>query len=111
MMERQHLSRVTKASEMVDVVPTRSPEERSPSHEQSPPEDLISFGAGVGGGETAGNGHAPHNGFSNGNGNGNGNGKGVANHHNGSAPQADPFSDEPYYVTGPADVNAAVKMG
>ena len=111
MMDRQHLSRVTKASEMVDVMPTRSPEERSPSREQSPSDDLISFGAGVGGVEAAGNGHAPHNEVSNGNGLGNGNGKGVANHHNGSSAQADPFADEPFYVTGPADVNAAVKMG
>ncbi|GJJ75260.1 LAS seventeen-binding protein 5 [Entomortierella parvispora] len=109
MMERQHLNRVTKASEMVDVVPPHSPEEHSPSRQQSPSEDLISLGAGVGGVEAAGNGHAPHSGASNGNGLGNGNGKGVA--HNGSSAQPDPFADEPYYVTGPADVNAAVKMG
>lgn len=123
-MERQHLNRVTKASEMVDVVPVRHSQELSSHDEHTPASnDLISFGAGVGGGEIAGNGQpAPHNGFSNGNGNGigNGNGKGVVSSHSefaaaaaaaAASAEADPFADEPYYITGPADVNAAVKMG
>ncbi|KAI1319768.1 putative actin patch assembly and actin polymerization protein [Mortierella claussenii] len=115
MMERQHLSKVTKASEMVDVVPTRSAE-NSPNGLRNP-QDLMSFndgnGAGVGG-KSVGNGHT----HSNGNGVSTGNGKSMSASPTGplgSVPtqtaSADPFSDEPYFVTGPADVAAAVKMG
>ncbi|KAF9188392.1 putative actin patch assembly and actin polymerization protein [Haplosporangium sp. Z 767] len=107
MMERHHMSKVTKASEMVDVVPSHAAE--VPLNGQNGG-DLISFGEadgasiGAGVGDSVRNGH-PH---SNGNGVSNGNGKSVA-----TTPQtpADPFADEPYFVTNPADVAAAVKMG
>ncbi|KAG0247885.1 putative actin patch assembly and actin polymerization protein [Mortierella polycephala] len=107
MMERHHMSKVTKASEMVDVVPNHTAE--VPSNDQNG-DDLMSFGEtdgasiGAGVGDNVRNGH-PHN---NSNGVSNGNGKGVA-----TAPQtaADPFADEPYFVASPADVAAAVKMG
>ncbi|KAG0201013.1 putative actin patch assembly and actin polymerization protein [Mortierella sp. GBA30] len=106
MMERQHLSKVTKASEMADVVPNRTGDS-SPNGPQSPSEDLMSFAdtPGVHHGSGAGNGHAN----SNGNIVSNGSGKGVASPATTQA--ADPFGDEPYFVTGPADVAAAVKMG
>ncbi|KAF9292023.1 putative actin patch assembly and actin polymerization protein [Mortierella alpina] len=111
MMERQHLSKVTKASELVDVVPKRTGD-ASPNGQHNPNEDLMSFvdntgvnqGAGVGNGVS--NGHT----YSNGNGVANGNGKSAV-----SPPatkqETDPFGDTPYFVTGPADVAAAVKMG
>ncbi|KAF9557720.1 hypothetical protein EC968_007500 [Mortierella alpina] len=111
MMERQHLSKVTKASELVDVVPKRTGD-ASPNGQHSPSEDLMSFaentsvnqGAGVGNGVS--NGHA----HSNGNGVANGNGKSAVSPQ-ASKQEADPFGDTPYFVTGPADVAAAVKMG
>lgn len=107
MMESHHLSRVTKASEMTDVVPNRNGDSLSNS-QFSPTHDLISFddndGAGVG------HGHSNNNGAST------GNGKGVSSDHKGASasvmqPTSNPFSDESYYVAGPADVASAVKMG
>ncbi|KAF9173425.1 hypothetical protein BGX20_003237 [Mortierella sp. AD010] len=115
MMERQHLSKVTKVSEMTDIVPARA-QPSAPKTPFDPNQDLMSFndGAGTGVGNGAGNGY----GHSNGNGNSVGEGKRVAPNHNGAtntatAPTsaADPFADEPYYTAGPADVAAAVKMG
>lgn len=110
MMERQHLSKVTKASQ--NDLPTTQPPEAKPN------QDLISFGdgAGVGIGQGAGNGFGDSNGHSNGNLNGkytngnpvsNGKGSALAS----SQPAKDPFADEPYYVTGAAEVATAVKMG
>ncbi|KAG0300165.1 putative actin patch assembly and actin polymerization protein [Dissophora globulifera] len=104
MMERQHLSKVTKASELTDVVSNRS-RETSPNSQHGPTNDLMSFQESDGLGVGTGNGYVHSN--------GNGNGKSVS--HNGSHAAspivADPFADEPYFVTGSADVAAAVKMG
>ncbi|KAI7820545.1 hypothetical protein BC939DRAFT_504966 [Gamsiella multidivaricata] len=104
MMERQHLSKVTKASEMTDVVPSRNVETLS-NGQRSPAHDLMSFDGGDGAG--VGNGHV----HSNGNGAVTGNSKGVATNGSAAVHSADPFSDQPYLVAGPADVAAAVKMG
>lgn len=97
-MENHHLDKVTKASEMADVVPKRNGDSLSTGPFSST-HDLISFddndGAGVG------HGHGNDNTTST------GNGKGVSN----DQPTSNPFSDEAYYVAGPADVAAAVKMG
>ncbi|KAF9963812.1 putative actin patch assembly and actin polymerization protein [Modicella reniformis] len=107
MMESHHLNRITKASEMADVIPNRNGDSLS-NGQFRPSNDLISFdnnnGAGVG---------LRH---SNSNGTTTGNGKGVSSNHNGtstatSQPTSNPFADEPYFVTGPADVASAVKMG
>ncbi|KAF9427876.1 putative actin patch assembly and actin polymerization protein [Podila epigama] len=118
MMERQHLSRVTKASVMTDVPTSQPTVAQSPVNETH---DLISFGYGSGVGN--GNSHGDNNVLGNGNGNGNLNGKHANGNgtSNGKAPSAavgaappvsrNPFEDEPYFVTGPADVAAAVKMG
>ncbi|KAG0345436.1 putative actin patch assembly and actin polymerization protein [Podila humilis] len=128
MMERQQLSKVTKASQLNNA-PTSPPANSAPG-----PEDLISFGgdgAGVGMGVVAGspprNGNifSDTNGHSNGNLNGKQSSNGAAptsNTSNGkdvtsvtsntnAQPSNDPFADEPYYVAGAADVAAAVKMG
>ncbi|KAF9104013.1 hypothetical protein BGX27_010272 [Mortierella sp. AM989] len=115
MMERQHLNKVSRVSEMVDVVPTRSLE-APPTNPFNPNQDLMSFndGDGVGVGNGAGNGYA----HSNGNNISPGNGKRASPNYNGATnpvtspiSPADPFTDEPFFTTGPADVSAAVKMG
>ncbi|KAG0340001.1 hypothetical protein BG000_000930 [Podila horticola] len=110
MMERQHLSKVTKASQ--NDIPVTQPTDTKSN------QDLISFGdgAGVGVGQGIGNGFGDSNGHSNGNHNGKyTNGSPVSNG-KGSTPAAsqpakDPFADEPYYVAGAAEVATAVKMG
>ncbi|KAF9364350.1 putative actin patch assembly and actin polymerization protein [Mortierella sp. NVP85] len=98
MMESHHLSKVTKASELDS--PNRNGDSLS-NGQFSPTQDLMSFddndGAGVGG-----HGRSHHS---------NGNGKGVANDYRGAQSTANPFSDEPYFVSGPDDVSSAVKMG
>ncbi|KAF9357516.1 putative actin patch assembly and actin polymerization protein [Mortierella sp. AD094] len=115
MMERQHFNKVSKVSEMADVVPVRS-HQSVPNAPFSPNQDLMSFndgdGAGVGNG--TGNGYV----HTNGNGNSVGEGKRVSPSYNGvTSPatlpisSADPFADESFFTAGPADVAAAVKMG
>ncbi|KFH67406.1 hypothetical protein MVEG_06139 [Podila verticillata NRRL 6337] len=110
MMERQHLSKVTKASQ--NDIPATQPTDTKPN------QDLISFGdgAGVGVGQGHGNGYVESNGQGNGNLNGkHTNGTPVSNGKGSTAvlsqPAKDPFADEPYYVTGAAEVATAVKMG
>ncbi|ORZ16014.1 hypothetical protein BCR41DRAFT_353353 [Lobosporangium transversale] len=111
MMERQHMNKVTKVSAMTDVVPNRSPE-NAPRSSQDYQQDLMSFNdidaAGVGKGRS--NSYE----YNNGNGASVSNGKGAPTSYNGPSTHAsstDPFSDEPYFVTGPVDVATAVKMG
>ncbi|KAG0012537.1 putative actin patch assembly and actin polymerization protein [Entomortierella chlamydospora] len=115
MMERQHLSKVTKVSEMTDIVPARA-HPSAPKAPFDPNQDLMSFNDGVGAG--VGNGAGNGYGHSNGNGNSVGEGKRVSPNHNGATNPAiapvsapDPFADEPYFTAGPADIAAAVKMG
>lgn len=110
MMERQHLSKVTKASQ--NDIPVTQPTDTKPN------QDLISFGdgAGVGVGQGIGNGFGDSNGHSNGNHNGKYTNGGPVSNGKGSTPAAsqptkDPFADEPYYVAGAAEVATAVKMG
>ncbi|KAF9095744.1 putative actin patch assembly and actin polymerization protein [Mortierella sp. GBA35] len=96
MMERQHLSKATKASESGNAVQNRNGD----ADQHVPTQDLLSFDTvGSGNGAGVGNGHA----HSNGNGhNASANGKSVA--HNIAQ---DPFADEPYSVAPQSDV----KMG
>ncbi|KAG0227560.1 putative actin patch assembly and actin polymerization protein [Actinomortierella wolfii] len=129
MMDRQQMQRIQRASTMTDVV-SNAPgaavimegngKRRSPS-----PEQTGSAYAGVGGNATS-NGHtngypatttaAPqrstppssqtqqawqHQQQA----------QVVPSSHDVAAPEENPFADEPYFVTGPADVAAAVKMG
>ena len=96
MMERQHLSKATKASETGNAAHNRNGDD----DQYVPTQDLLSFGTvGSGDGAGVGNGHA----HSNGNGrSANANGKSVA--HNVAQ---DPFADEPYSVALQSDV----KMG
>ncbi|KAF9437417.1 putative actin patch assembly and actin polymerization protein [Entomortierella beljakovae] len=123
MMERQHMNKITKVSEMTNVVPDRAREplfnnndnnNNNVNNNSNNPfdndDDLIAFnsneGAGVGNGK--GNGYPSPNGSRV----STGNGKSTSPSHNGAkSPAADPFSDEPFFTTGPADVAAAVKMG
>lgn len=103
MMERHHLDQVTRASEMTDVVPNRNGDTLT-SDPFNTTHDLISFDNNEGAGVGLGRAHS--------NGGSTGNGKGVSAEHKGSADEpANPFADEGYYVAGPADVAAAVKMG
>lgn len=110
MMERQHLNKVTKASQ--NDIPATQPTDTKLT------QDLLSFGdgAGVGVGQGHGNGYVESNVQGNGNLNGkNTNGTPVSNGKGSTAvssqPAKDPFADEPYYVTGAAEVATAVKMG